>query len=187
MTLLNNSFTIELSLKEDIYFKEPNLSAWVSWTYFGNKKFSRYYQECTQILAWHLSFGVDRLALVQEQQYSEGTLIIIMNICLYYKLYCNYIYNIIAMDKRIKWLRIKVEFTVQWWRWEWYSYYFYDLFLFLQVFHLSAFWFASIGIIGVFFNIVAICVILLTEKVSFQSLFIFTRFSFCSYGQNSTC
>ena len=81
MTLLNNSFTIEISLKEDLYLKEPNLSAWVSWTYFGDKNFSRYYQECTQILAWHLSFGVDRLALVQEQQHSEGTLII-MNICL---------------------------------------------------------------------------------------------------------
>ena len=94
-------------------------------------------------------------------------------------------YNIIAMDNRINQV-IKLKFTVQW-RWERYSDYFYDFFLFLQVFHLSAFWFASIGIIGVFFNIVAICVILLTEKVSFQSLFIFTRFSFCSFGQNSTC
>ena len=42
------------------------------------------------------------------------------------------------------------------------------IFLFLQVFHLSAFWFASIGIIGVFFNSVAIGVILLNNKVYFK-------------------
>ena len=31
MTLLNDSIAIESSLTEDIYYKEPNLSIWVSW------------------------------------------------------------------------------------------------------------------------------------------------------------
>ena len=61
------------------------------------------------------------------------------------------------------------------------------LLLLLQVFHLSAFWFGSIGIIGVIFNIFAICVILLNEKVSFQQSFFLTTIHFCSYWQISTC
>lgn len=31
MTFLNNSTNIEISIVEDIYYKEPNLSTWVSW------------------------------------------------------------------------------------------------------------------------------------------------------------
>ena len=33
ITFLNNSTIIEISIREDIYYKEPNLSIWVSWNW----------------------------------------------------------------------------------------------------------------------------------------------------------
>ena len=59
----------------------------------------------------------------------------------------------------------------------------------LKIFRLSAFWIALVGIIGVFSNTLAICVILLTEKVLllFISTLFVIEFLIFSYGQISTC